>query len=146
MDLKSWIEHYNAGKDAPLNLSDSQQNLNGLYLKDAIAAHEAWIEKLETTLRGKNPEEYDSNIVGADHLCKLGTWLYGDGKVLNKYLEYEALRDAHARFHKCAGGILENHRKGYLMEAIHALRNDLIDLSKEVKFSLVSLLDKVQNG
>lgn len=145
MDLRLWIEQYNAGKEMPLNLSTSQQDLHGLYLMEAIEAHEAWIEKLEKTLRGQNPEEYDPAILGADHLCKVGKWLYGEGQSLDKYPEYEVVRNAHARFHTCAGNILQNHKKGYLMEAIHALRHELIDLSKEVKVALVSLLAKVQN-
>lgn len=146
MDLKVWIEQYNAGKDVPLNLTDSQQDLHGLYLSEAIAAHEAWIEKLETTLRGQNPEEYDPAIVGADHLCKVGKWLYSDGMTLDKFAEYETLRKAHADFHACAGEILQNHKQGYLMEAIKALRYDLVEHSKKVKVALVSLLDRVQNG
>lgn len=146
MDLKLWIEQYNAGKEVPLNLTTAQQDLHGLYLLEAIAAHEAWIEKLESTLRGKNPEEYDPAVVGVDRLCKLGKWLYGDGLFLDKYPEYKVVKNAHARFHQCAGDILQNHRKGHLMEAISALRHELIDLSKEVKVSLVSLLDKVQTN
>ena len=47
MDLKLWIEQYNAGKDVPLNLTTAQQDLHGLYfIGKAIAAHEAWIEKI----------------------------------------------------------------------------------------------------
>lgn len=146
MDLKAWIEQYNSGKDVPLNLTIAQQDLHGLYLNEAIEAHEAWIEKLEKTLRGQNPDEYDPSVVSADHLCKVGKWLYGDGQALDKHPEYEVLRTAHARFHVCAGNILESHKKGYLMEAIHSLRHDLVDLSKEVKVALVGLLDAVQSA
>lgn len=145
MELKVWLAQKLAGKDVPLNLSANQQDLHGLQLETAIAAHKAWCDKLELTLRGQNPEEYDPAIVGADHLCVLGKWLYSDGQFLDKYEEYEILRQAHAQFHECAGQILHNHKKGYLMEAIHALRHELVDLSEKVQIALVSLLEKVQS-
>jgi len=148
MDLQQWIEQKIAGKNVPLNLRADQQDLHGLKLEEAIGAHEAWCDKLELTLRNKNPEQYDPAIVGADHLCILGKWLYNEngGKALAKYPEYEAVRQAHAKFHSCAGGIIENHRSGYFMEAISALRHELVDLSNEVKISLVGLLAKVQEN
>lgn len=94
MDLQQWIEQKIAGKDVPLNLRADQQDLHGLKLEEAIGAHEAWCDKLELTLRNKNPEQYNPAIVGTDHLCILGKWLYNEngGKTLAKYPEYEAVR------------------------------------------------------
>lgn len=117
-----------------------ETELRGLDLEGALAAHEAWKTKLELTLRGKNPEEYDPNILGVDHLCVLGRWLYGEGKSMDKYEEYVELLDAHARFHRCAGDILTKHRKGYLAEAIYGLRHTLPALSGEVHDNLVRLV------
>lgn len=146
MDLNQWIAQRLAGKDVPLNLRPDQQDLNGLSLETAINAHKAWCDKLELTLRGKNPEEYDPAILGVDHLCLLGKWLYGDGKVLDKHEEYHKVLQTHADFHKCAGGILENHKKGYFAEAISALRHDLVALSNDVQLALVQLLAKVREN
>lgn len=146
MDLKVWLSQRIAGKDVPLNLSTAQQDLHGLALETAIEAHKAWCDKLELTLRGKNPDEYDPAVVGADHLCVLGKWLYGDGRVLEHFAEYGTLREAHKQFHECAGNILNNHKRGYFAEAISLLRHDLVDLSNNVQFALVSLLDKVHDS
>ncbi|MFC2506142.1 MAG: CZB domain-containing protein [Kingella sp. (in: b-proteobacteria)] len=146
MDLKVWLSQRIAGKDVPLTLSAAQQDLHGLALETAIEAHKAWCDKLELTLRGKNPDEYDPAVLGADHLCVLGKWLYGNGRALEHFAEYDALREAHKQFHECAGNILNAHKRGYFAEAISLLRHDLVDLSNNVQFALVSLLDKVHDS
>ena len=146
MDLKVWLTQRLAGKDVPLNLSPEQQDLHGLALGTAIEAHRAWCDRLELTLRGKNPEEYDPLVVGADHLCVLGKWLRGEGKVLASLKEYDELLELHKQFHECAGNILLAHKRGHFAEAISLLRHDLVDLSGKVQFALVNLLDKVHDS
>lgn len=138
--LKYWLEQQLAGNKIPLNLPQDQQDLCGLTLSNAIAAHAAWIDKLQLTLKGQNPEEYDPEIVGADHLCAVGKWLYGDGKKLDKFKEYETLKKEHAAFHECAGGILKKHKQKRFADAMFALRNDLVTLSNNVQIALVALL------
>ena len=146
-NLKYWLEQQLKGNTAiTLNLSPSQQDLKGLTLTEAISAHEAWIDKLRLTLMGANPENYDPKIVGADHLCKVGKWLYADGKELSKFPEYDQLIKDHAAFHECAGNILINHQKKHFTDALSLLRNDLIDLSRRVQISLVRLLLVYQEG
>ena len=139
--LKYWLEQQLAGNRTPLNLPEGSNELNGLPLGTAIAAHAAWIDKLTLTLKGQNPEEYDPQIVGADHLCALGKWLYGDeGKALAQFPEYEQLRTAHAEFHECAGGILKKHSQKHFADAMFDLRNTLVKCSENVQIGLVSLL------
>ncbi|MBR2252550.1 MAG: CZB domain-containing protein [Neisseriaceae bacterium] len=138
--LKYWLEQQLAGNKIPLNLPQDQQDLHGLTLGNAIAAHAAWIDKLQLTLRGQNPEEYDPEIVGADHLCAVGKWLYGDGKKLEQFKEYETLKKEHAAFHECAGGILKKHQQKRFADAMFALRNELVELSNNVQIALVALL------
>lgn len=50
--LKYWLEQQLAGNRIPLNLPPDEQDLNGLTLGTAIAAHAAWIDKLTLTLKG----------------------------------------------------------------------------------------------
>lgn len=140
MNLKAWLESQLEGKDVPLDLTPEQQDLHGLTLLDAINAHNAWIDKLQLTLRGQNPEEYDPEVVGADHLCKVGKWIYAEGKDLSNFPEYEKVRTAHAAFHACAGNILKLHSHKKFGEALMLIRGDLTNHSKEVKIALVSLL------
>lgn len=138
--LKYWLEQQLAGNRIPLNLPPDEQDLNGLTLGTAIAAHAAWIDKLTLTLKGQNPEEYDPEVLGADHLCAVGKWLYGDGKSLEKFPEYETLRKEHAAFHECAGGIVKKHRQKHFADAMFDLRNTLVELSQNVQTALVALL------
>ncbi|MBR7059693.1 MAG: CZB domain-containing protein [Neisseriaceae bacterium] len=146
-NLRYWLDQQLKGNHSvALQLSPTQQDLHGLTLTDAIKAHEAWIEKLNLTLRGQAPEQYDPDIVGVDHLCAVGKWLYGDGKELSKFPEYDSLKADHAAFHECAGNILRHHQKKHFTDALALLRNDLVDLSRKVQISLVSLLAAYQDS
>ena len=139
--LKYWLDQQLAGNRIPLNLPQDQQDLHGLTLGTAIAAHAAWVDKLELTLKGQNKEEYDPEIVGANHLCVLGKWLHGnEGQVLAKFPEYADLKAKHAAFHECAGGILKKHSQKHFADAMFDLRHKLVDLSQDVQVCLVSLL------
>lgn len=138
--LKYWLEQQLAGNRIPLNLPTEEQDLHGLTLSTAINAHMAWIDKLTLTLKGQNPEEYDPEIVGADHLCAVGKWIYGEGKDLAKHPEYEQLRTKHAEFHECAGGILKKHKQKHFADAMFDLRHKMVDLSNDVQTALVALL------
>ena len=142
MNLTYWLQQQLQGKDVPLDLSPDQQDLNGLTLVEAIEAHNAWIKKLDDTLAGKNPEEYDPKIVGADHLCKVGQWIYGKCQELKGYPEFEKLRLAHKKFHDLAGQILEFRADKKFTNALTILRTDFPDASKDIKLCLVSLMLK----
>ena len=73
-------------------------------------------------------------------MCAVGKWLYGDGKKLEQFKEYETLKKEHAAFHECAGGILKKHKQKHFADAMFALRNDLVELSNNVQIALVALL------
>ncbi|MBP3222261.1 MAG: CZB domain-containing protein [Neisseriaceae bacterium] len=138
--LKYWLDQQLAGNRIPLNLPQDQQDLHGLTLGTAIAAHAAWVDKLELTLKGQNKEEYDPEVVGANHLCALGKWLEGEGKALQSFKEFETLKTEHAAFHECAGGILKKHQQKHFADAMFDLRHKLVELSNNVQVALVALL------
>ena len=142
MNLTYWLQQQLQGNDVPLDLPPDQQDLHGLTLIEAIEAHNAWITKLNLTLAGKNPEEYDPKIVGADHLCKVGKWIYGQGQDLKKFQEFDKLCAAHKRFHELAGQILNFHADKKFTNALTLLRTDFPDASKDIKLCLVSLMLK----
>ena len=114
-----------------------------LDIRSAIEAHKAWSEKLERTLRGNNPEEYDPAVVGADNLCILGKWLHGQGQKHKDIPEFQQVLAAHRRFHECAGRILDAHKHGYFAEAISQLRRELPELSTQVQKDLLALKGKI---
>lgn len=147
MNLEQWLQDRKAGKHTPLNLPPEMQDLHGLTLEEAIQAHEAWIKKLETTLCGQNPEEYDPGIVGADHLCKVGKWIYGPGQqAFSSLPEFASVVSTHAKFHKTAGRILDEHKHGHFAEAIKMLRQDLVQLSFDFQTDIIHLLLGARNA
>ena len=144
--LKNWLEQTLQGNDLPLNIPAKAQDLHGISVDEVMQAHAAWRDRLELTLRGQNPDEYDPAVVGADHLCKFGQWLHGDGQVLKNYPEFAELLEAHKQFHAIAGSILENHKKGKLADAMILLRKDLVEASKQAKIALVTLVLAIYGG
>ncbi|MCP2041401.1 hypothetical protein L1281_001999 [Neisseria sp. HSC-16F19] len=105
-----------------------QDPLYGLSMEDCAQGHQEWSQRLTDVLRGRAEME----DAGDEHSCPLGRWLDGEGRALNRYREFDLLRQAHDRFHECAASIIEQHRKGYLVEAIRMLRSDLPQLADAI--------------
>lgn len=72
---------------------------------DAIVAHAEW--KLTLTLYLNGEGRLDANIVCQDNQCKLGKWLYSDGKKYANEHAYEHLRAVHAKFHQSAAQVIK---------------------------------------
>lgn len=140
MNLNTWIRERISGNKIPLELPPHMQGLHGLSLQEAIDAHEAWIAKLELTLRNQNPDEYDPAVVGNDTICTVGRWIYGYGVELNNYPEYHDVLTAHRDFHLCASTIIQSHKSGQFGNATKALRYDLVELSNAFQVNFVRLL------
>lgn len=140
--LENWLKQQQAGVNVgPLDPPASENyDLHGLTLKEIVAAHVGWIEKLDTILRNKNSLEHDPDIVGADHLCELGGWIYGAGREFEGRPEYSKLLEKHAQFHKCAGQILREQSAGKFTNALNLLRNDLPEYSRQLQMCLVELI------
>lgn len=72
---------------------------------EAIVAHAEW--KLKLTLYLQGDGNLDHSIVCQDNQCKLGKWIYSDGKKYANEHTYEHLRKVHADFHRCAGMVIQ---------------------------------------
>ena len=72
---------------------------------EAIVAHAEWKLKLTLYLQGEG--KFDHAIVCQDNQCKLGKWIYSDGKKYANEPAYEHLRQVHAKFHACAGSVIQ---------------------------------------
>ena len=141
MSLKDWLLKKLAGDhSAELELSEEEENLSGLNLKNVIDAHFEWRNRLESALDGSSREKYDTTDVEKDNLCTLGKWLYGPGKQLySKLPEYKELLKIHAEFHICASEILIDHGEGYTEQASKKLDREFNDLSSQIQIDLVRL-------
>lgn len=78
---------------------------------DAIKAHSAWKFKLQSYIQ-KPDGSLKPDSIALDNQCDLGKWIYGDGKSFSNLPDYEALRSEHAKFHKCASGIVRRADSG----------------------------------
>ncbi len=71
----------------------------------AITAHARWKDDLRRAIdRGELPAP---GIVAADDKCELGKWIYGEGRLHEKLVEYQRLKSLHAEFHRIAATIVE---------------------------------------
>lgn len=87
--------------------------LSGLNLKQALETHSALKELLSKIIEGASDEKLDIEIIAQDNQCFLGKWLHGEGARLYGHMpDYEALREAHAEFHICAGHVIKQHTLG----------------------------------
>lgn len=70
-------------------------------IDDAVLAHARW--KIRLTAYANKPDgSIDPVQLGTDNKCELGQWIYGEGAQHDTLPEFNTLRDAHAKFHRCA--------------------------------------------
>lgn len=101
----------------------------GMDVDAAIRNHQDLSERLRGWIEGEGKAPLAAGAVSSDHQCALGKWIHG-GAVLRYagLAEFGALRDAHARFHICAGNVL-NARQQDNRAAASALWNGALQQS-----------------
>lgn len=72
---------------------------------EALVAHAEWKLKLMMHLQGE--AHYEAASVCKDNQCKLGKWIYSDGKKFQNESIYEKLRERHAAFHRAAAEVIQ---------------------------------------
>lgn len=72
---------------------------------EAIVAHAEW--KLKLTLYLQGDGKLDHKVVCQDNQCKLGKWIYSEGKKYSNEKAYEHLRAVHAQFHSTAAKVIK---------------------------------------
>ena len=84
----------------------------------AIAAHSAWRGRLAEIIKTGQSNTAIATIK-SDSQCAFGQWLYSDALMENVKLShrYSAVKNLHAQFHLCAGGIAEKACSGHNHEA-----------------------------
>ena len=115
--------------------------------KTAIDAHAKWKERLQDYITGRSEEDVTMESAMRDDLCALGVWLGGEGKQHYGHTPgFDALRQAHTRFHRCAGEVLAMAANGHPDEALAMLEEgDYADASDDVTAALVDLFAARRN-
>lgn len=87
----------------------------------AILAHQAWVARFQTSIKGINNESFDIEKAKDDTACLLGRWLESERS--HELLDPDAhkrITAMHASFHEIAGDIAEklnHHESGNDMES-----------------------------
>lgn len=114
-------------------------------LDEAISAHDQWAFKFRDAIA--TGDSMDAATISKDNCCKLGKWLYGEGRTMHGSLSrFTDVVAKHAEFHKHAGKVAEaiNAQK-------HQEAKDMIDYastpyglaSQEVKTAILHLKREV---
>ncbi|MCO4758202.1 MAG: CZB domain-containing protein [Oceanospirillaceae bacterium] len=98
----------------PVAAADSvEEEAAGLNFRSAIEAHQEWKVKLQSALDNDSANELSVANLCRDDLCMLGKWIHGSGGQQFGEVElFQKLRQDHARFHQCAGSVLEMVQSG----------------------------------
>jgi methyl-accepting chemotaxis protein len=96
-------------------------------------------------LDGTSDEKLNADVICLDNQCTLGQWIYGDGQKFKDMEGFEALRDTHANFHKCAAEVIRKTDTGEKPEAETIFKNDYSVLSKDITRMLVKMNAVMKN-
>jgi hypothetical protein len=149
MSILSWLKSVTADGDASEQISSKQmtfsageEEFHGLNMKDALDAHENWYHRLEDKITGKSDERLEVATVACDDKCKLGMWIYSQGKHnFGTLPEFGELKSVHADFHLTAGNVLNDVLNGEGAQARDGLKK-VRHKSGGVQLALVRLYSK----
>ncbi len=152
MSILSWLKAVTSGdatadfiQSTPMQFAAGEEELHGLNMKDALDAHLAWMNRLETVLSGSSEEKLSVATVASDHNCILGKWLHGDGRQqFGQKAEYKELLRTHAEFHLAVGEVLNDVENGQRERAQGRLK-DIRHRSGQVQLALVRLYSTTIN-
>lgn len=147
MGLLSWLGRIAAGeKPDTIEFDEGEKDFGTLDMRSAIDAHMAWKGRLQAFVAGTSGEKLDVATVSRDNECTLGLWIHGEAARKYRDLgEYATLRDVHAQFHACAGGIVRDARAGAAEVAARGIKQDLRKHSEAVQLALVRLYAKARD-
>lgn len=88
----------------------------------ALHAHAAWRKRFKDFLSGHGA--FDTEAASASDRCDFGRWLAREGHRLMPPELHERICEAHAEFHRIAGGIVENIKQRQFDAAHRAIAPD----------------------
>ncbi len=146
MALMSWLRAKLSSRDINNDAEDTEElvltteenNLDGLNLSQALAAHTAWKTRLSDELAGANAEKLDIALLSQDNQCELGRWLYGEGSLKYSQIpEFNMVCRAHSEFHFCAAEVVIEHQSGAVEQAQSLLKGKFRQASNKNQLELV---------
>lgn len=110
-----------------------------------VYIHKQWSKRLRRVVEGRT-EPQDPEVVSCDDRCTLGQWIYGEGRRFEAASAYQALREKHAQFHRCAGDILRHVIQGEREQALHSLAEGFGPLSEQTIAQIRELAEECRGG
>jgi len=108
-------------------------------IEPAIVAHRAWREKLRQYIDADRQAGLTEGEVADDGACKLGQWLFSEGRDFNLLQEYYQLVEQHQKFHAIAAEVVRLQNSGQSEQARWVLDNPFEQQSNLVEQVLRSL-------
>lgn len=112
-----------------------------LNFMSAIEAHVRWKVRLEAYIAGTSEETLDAEAISRDDQCMLGKWIYGEGgQEHGDNPRFDAMKEIHAKFHRCAGDVVRTVDAGDPVKAKDLLcKGDYASYSHRIKAELARL-------
>jgi hypothetical protein len=109
---------------------------------EMISAHVRWKQRLLTYIQEKS-EPLDPAVICRDDQCRLGKWIYGEGKAYTEATHFEKVRSAHAAFHKHAAAVVTFVNRGDRDMATEVLNGEYARVSNNLKRDIIALAQEV---
>jgi len=109
---------------------------------EMISAHVRWKQRLLTYIQDKS-EALDPAVIGRDDQCRLGKWIYGEGKAYTQANHFEKVRTEHADFHKHAAAVVTFFNRGDRDMASEVLNGEYARTSNNLKRDIIALAQEV---
>ena len=118
-NLFVWFNKESSAGNKGIKFSKTEKALlRQIDIEAAIAAHQAWKNRIAAYLAGNSLEYFRPDIVGLDHRCTLGQWLQSVKKTsLRLYPEVQQLLAEHQNIHFYASYIVSYTHAGKLEKA-----------------------------
>lgn len=145
--LQEWLRQASTGNPvAEPVISEEENELHGLSLRDVLQAHKDWRTQLEMDAESERLRQVDVATISRDDQCTLGKWLHGPGRQrFGTQAAWLAACQAHSEFHQCAGEMLRARRRGADAESLTNLGYRLRDASNRNQLELVRLFTAVRH-
>jgi len=128
-------------------LADNEPKAKIAHAKDALQAHIDWKYRILEML--KDPQKLaavDLETVKAEHVCKLGKWLYEDKEALSVYPMFRTLVTAHAEFHLQTHALLLKLKQGEDLAQIQAALHDDHSPFNQATRKVIALIGELEQA
>ena len=116
-------------------------------IQKAIRAHGMWKLRLKTAI-ASGASDVSPDVVGCDHLCDFGKWLYDETMPVatQNGMPYKVVKRLHAEFHQTAAVVLKTALAGNTSKARELLDGGFAEQSDKLVRALTLWKTELRNG